>query len=105
MKIKVVLVIFGLLVFVFCTGSASHAAMSPKYHIRPPVYEHPWQHDGSPDPGDSSEPNFSPVMIWPISASMNSVLLIRLPERGTGLKQVEKDATICQEDKHRFQGR
>lgn len=105
MKIRAVLIVLALLVFVFCTGTLSHAAMSPKYSLLPPVNEHPWQHDGSPDPGDTLGPSPSPAVTWPMPLTVNGILFIRIPPRIAAPGLMAKDATIIQRDKRRFEGR
>lgn len=105
MKIRVILMALGLFLFVFCTSGLSHAAMSPKYQIQPPVDEHPWQHDGSPDPGDTLTPGLIPLVIWPISANGKCLLFIRVPNSNAEPKCKVTKAVISREDKHGSEGR
>jgi hypothetical protein len=105
MKTRVILMAFGMLLFVFCTAGLSHAAMGPKYQIQPPVNEHPWQHDGSPDLGDTLMPGLAPLVIWPITVNGECLLLIREPKSGVGPKCKATKAVIGREDKHGSEGR
>jgi hypothetical protein len=105
MKIRVILTACGILLFVFCTAVLTPAAISPRYQIQPPVYEHPWQHDGSPDPGDPSKPVLAPWVIWPITVNGECLLLIRVPNSILEPKCKATKAVIGQEDKHGSEGR
>jgi hypothetical protein len=105
MKNKVVLMALGVLLFVFCTTILSQAAVSPRYQIQPPVNDHPWQHDGSPDPGDHSNPGLAPGIIWPIIVNGECLLLIRVPNSILEPKCKAAKAVIGLEDKHGSEGR
>jgi hypothetical protein len=105
MRTKAVLTVLSLLLFIFCSASLSQAAVDPRYSLLPPVNEHPWQHDGSPDPGDTSGPSPSPSVIWPMPVTVNSILFIRVPQRIAAPGLIAKDAAIMQRDKRRFEGK
>lgn len=106
MRIKAVLTVLSLLLFIFCSVSLSQAAVDPRYSLLPPVNEHPWQHDGSPEPGDTSGPSPSPSVTWPMPLTVNSMLYIRIPLRIPAPSLRANDAAVTQRDKHhRFEGR
>jgi hypothetical protein len=105
MRKRAVFLVLGLLLFIFCSAGLGHAAVSPRYHLLPPVNEHPWQHDGSPDPGDTLGPSPSPAVIWPVPLTVNNTLFIRVPQRIVAPGLTTKDAAIIPDDKHRFEGR
>jgi hypothetical protein len=105
MKTRVILMAFGMLLFVFCTAGLSHAAMSPKYQLQPSVDEHPWQHDGSPDPGDTLTPGLAPLVIWSITVNGEYLLLIRVPKSSVEPKCKATKSAIGREDKHGSEGR
>ena len=107
MKVKIVLVGLGLLMFIFCSVGLSQAAMSPKNNVRFLTYpsEHPWQHDDSPGPPDSSDSGAPRMVILPVSSTINSILLIRIPRGITGSGEKTADVGAYQKGKQHLQGK
>ena len=66
MRIRTVLVVLGLLLFILCTVGPGQAAMSRRNHVSSlaPPNEHPWQdHDSPPDPDTLGPDMASPISI------------------------------------------
>jgi hypothetical protein len=77
MRIRTILVVLGLLLFILCTVGPAQAAMNRRnnVHYLAPPNEHPWQdHDSPPDPDtlvpDLASPTW--IMIGPFK-----VMIIR----------------------------
>jgi hypothetical protein len=66
MRIRTVLVVLGLLLFILCTVGPGQAAMNRRnnVHYLAPPNEHPWQdHDSPPDPDTLGPDAACPTMI------------------------------------------
>ena len=77
MRIRTVLVVLGLLLFILCAVGPGQAAMSRRNHVHylAPPNEHPWQDHDSPPHADTLVPDLaSPtfIMIGPFK-----VMIIR----------------------------
>jgi len=66
MRIRTVLVVLGLLLFILCAVGPGQAAMSRRNHVHylAPPNEHPWQDHDSPPDADTLVPDLaSPTFI------------------------------------------
>jgi hypothetical protein len=83
MKTKIVLAGLGFLMFIFCSVDWSQAEMDTRSIICYPISspsEHPWQYDGSSDPGgDSTDHVLSPVVILPTCPIIKAIIFIHTP--------------------------
>lgn len=81
MRIRAVLVVLSLLMFIICTAGMSEAATKSKYTIHDLAYpsEHPWQHDGAPpESPDSLGSNPFNITIMPFSPGIGNILFLRI---------------------------
>ena len=107
MRIRAVIAGLALLIFILCSAGLSQAAKSPQHNIHdnPPADEHPWQHGGSPDPGDNPDYRLVPkFIISPGTAGIGGVLLIQAPSWITCQGEKAANRINAEGDEHHFQG-
>ena len=107
MRIRAVIAGLALLIFFLCSAGLSQAAKSPLHNIdnNPPVDEHPWQHGGSPDPGDDPDYRLVPkLIILPGTAGARAVLLIRTPLWISPQGENAASQITTRGDEHHFKG-
>ncbi|MCK4404470.1 MAG: hypothetical protein KAW02_05200 [candidate division Zixibacteria bacterium] len=89
MRIRGVLVVLGLLMFIFCSVGVSQAAIDNKYNFRflAPPNEHPWQDSGSPP----FEDTILPQTVSQVFIVIGPVKLIIIKPSRAGTVPNEKD--------------
>ncbi len=105
MKIRTMLVGLGLLVFIFCSANFTRAALRLEPNPIDDIDfmslpgEHPWQHDTSPECGDDSDNILVQVVILPISPTIKTFQLIRIPPGNEGSCENSANISIFQRNK------
>ncbi|KPL00645.1 MAG: hypothetical protein AMJ91_03865 [candidate division Zixibacteria bacterium SM23_73_3] len=86
MRIRVVVVGVGLLMFILFSVNCSQAIDRPKLDPKDNIHsmtcpgEHPWQHDDSPGDGGSSDNTLVYVVTLPVFSSIKTIQLIWTPQ-------------------------
>ncbi|MCJ7577517.1 MAG: hypothetical protein MUO91_03615 [candidate division Zixibacteria bacterium] len=87
MKVKAILFGLILMAILFCTANHNQAHVGPNYSFDTLSYpsEHPWQHNHSYVPSDSSTYRATHIMILPICPGIKAILLIQNASDTKGL--------------------
>ncbi len=89
MKVKAILFGLILMAILFCTAHHNQAkCVGPPYYFSDPISypsEHPWQHNDSYVPSDSSTYRATHIMILPICPGIKAILLIQNTSDTKGL--------------------
>lgn len=105
MKVRATLLGLGLAVFIFCSANLNRAAL----RLEPdPIdgidftavpSEHPWQHDTAPKSGDGLDDASVHLVIFPVSATIKTIQLIRITPGIEGSGESAADESVPQRNK------
>jgi hypothetical protein len=106
MRLRVILIGVGLLVFIFCAFGSSHAALDNKYYIRitSSPDEHPWQHDDTPIVKDGLNRDNTSNGILPLYPLIKTIISIQIPDAPGSPERAKPKTTVFQGDEQHSNG-